>query len=161
MTERELDKTSQASDQPKPGSELKRLASLVGEWTTEWLVKDDDGQPLILHGTDIYEWMPGGFFLIHHTYVLMGDYDYGVMQVIGPFDASSKTYATRSFDSKGVESTTQARVSDEGIWTFEGEKQRARLVPSEGGQRMTYYWEQSSDGANWEPWMEMQLTRAT
>jgi hypothetical protein len=161
MTERETDKKAQTPDQPKPSSELKRLDALVGEWRTEWYVTSDDGKPLTLHGVDTYEWMPGEFFLVHHTYVRMGNYDYNVMQVIGNYDTSSQTYSTHSFDSKGVEMSMHARVNDDNSWMFEGEKQRTRLVLSDDGQSMTYHWEQLNDGSDWQPWMEMQLTKET
>jgi hypothetical protein len=90
----------------------------------------------------------------------MGGYDYNIMQVIGNYDASSQTYTSRSFDSKGTEVAMHARVSDDGVWMFEGDTQRARLVLSDGGQSMAYNWEQSNDGSNWQPWMKMHYTKA-
>ncbi len=66
----------------------------------------------------------------------------------------------RSFDNQGNFGVMQASVSDDGIWTFTGELQRATLTVSDDGNSMTAHWEQRSDGSKWRPWMDMTFTKA-
>jgi hypothetical protein len=105
--------------------------------------------------------MPGEFFLVHHVYVDMGGYDYNVMEVIGAYDASSRIYSARSFDSKGIEVVRQVQSSDDTTWTFTSDTQRARLAVSDNSRTITSTWEQSDDGSNWHPWMDMKLTKVS
>lgn len=149
---------TQASQQPKtPAPELKRLDALVGLWRSEG---ETLGSPSIkIHGTDAYEWLPGGFFLIHRVDVHMGDDKVDALEVIGPYEADSRSYPMRSFDNAGSFSTMQASVSDEGVWTFAGDTMRTTLTIADDGQTMKAHWEQSSDGTHWQPWMNMRFTR--
>jgi hypothetical protein len=50
---------------PAPGPETRRLGALVGRWRSEGHVVEDP--PVPIRGTDVYEWVPGGFFLVHHV----------------------------------------------------------------------------------------------
>lgn len=145
--------------QAKPSPELKRLDVLVGKWKTEGQTKDSS--PIKVIGTDTYEWLPGGFFLIHHVDVRMGDESVNVSEIIGGYDVTNQTYPMRSFDSQGNFITMHASVNNAGVWTFRGESERATLVVSDDGNSMTAHWEQTSDGANWQPWMDMKFSRVT
>lgn len=49
---------------------------------------------------DTYEWLPGGFFLIHRVDGRMGEAEVTAIEIIG-FDASIQAYLTRSFDNQG------------------------------------------------------------
>ncbi len=67
------DNNTQASSQPpKPGPEHKRLDALVGKWKSDGRTIAGGDEPVIkISGTDAYEWLPGGFFLLHHVDVRM------------------------------------------------------------------------------------------
>jgi hypothetical protein len=63
--------TYQQSGTPSaPGPELQRLDALVGRWRSHGHIIGDPAVPIT--GTAIYEWLPGGFFLVHHVDVLIG-----------------------------------------------------------------------------------------
>jgi hypothetical protein len=66
---------SEASDTPRPGGgpgpETRRLGALVGRWRSEGHVVGEP--PVPIEGTDIYEWLPGEFFLVHHVDVVDAD----------------------------------------------------------------------------------------
>jgi hypothetical protein len=148
----------QQPEQPKtPAPEMKRLDALVGLWRSEGQTKDTPSINLV--GTDEYEWLPGGFFLIHRVDVQMGDEKIDSIEIIGGYDANSHTIPMHSYDNAGNVTTMQARVNDDGVWTFAGESARATLTIGADGRTMSAHWEQSSDGKNWQPWMDMTFTR--
>jgi hypothetical protein len=140
-----------------PASELKLLDVLVGKWVTEMRMIGSPTFSII--GTDIYEWQAGGFFMLHHVDVRMDDEAYTVIEIIGGYDAATKSYPMRSFDSRGEASTMQASIDAKGVWTFAGEKIRATLTVSADRSSMTAQWEQLTDGENWQHWMDMRFTK--
>lgn len=111
-----------------------------------------------IEGVDTYEWLPGGFFLMHKIDARVGDEEIKGIEIIG-YDASSQTYPTRSFDNKGNTGAYQASVRD-GVWTFRGEAERFTGSFSDGGDTLTGAWERSSDGSKWLPWMHVILTKS-
>jgi hypothetical protein len=62
--------SGEASSTPTPDPETQRLGALVGRWRSRGHVVADPPVPIV--GTDIYELLPGGFFLIHHVDVVVG-----------------------------------------------------------------------------------------
>ena len=54
-----------------PGREHERLWSIAGEWATDGHVVGDP--PVPVKGSDIYEVLPGGYFVVHHVDVTVGD----------------------------------------------------------------------------------------
>src|SRR5687768_2411792 len=100
-----------------PDSALKRLNMFVGKWNTEGQIKESSFGPAAkLIGMDTYEWLAGGFFLIHHVNVRMGDQKNEAIEMIG-YDASSNTYPMHSYNSQGNTTAMKANVADN-IWTF-------------------------------------------
>jgi hypothetical protein len=153
-----------AAEQPStPGPEIKRLDVLVGTWRTQGQTVASPTDPSIeIDGTDSYEWLGGGFFLVHRVDVRMGKEKVEAIEIIGSYDASTQTYPMRSFDNQGNFVTMRASVSEDGIWTFAGESERATLTIGDDGDTMTAKWERSEDdGSNWWPWMDMKFTKAS
>jgi hypothetical protein len=50
---------------PTPSPQVRRLGALVGRWRSEGHIVGDPPAPIT--GTDTYEWLAGGFFLVHHV----------------------------------------------------------------------------------------------
>jgi Protein of unknown function (DUF1579) len=146
---------------PTPRPESQPLDVLVGTWITEGeVLAGSSGPATRITGTDTYEWLPGGFFLVHHVDVHVGDEKVDAIEIIGGYDASTRTYPMRSFDSQGNFVTMQARVSAPGVWTFTGASERSTLVVGGDGTTMAARWERADDGgSSWMPWMEMRFTR--
>lgn len=160
LTERKPDATtSSTASASKPGPEHKRLDAFVGTWNTQGRTNASPSAPAAaILGVDTYEWLDGGFFLVHRVDVRMGAKQIKGLELIG-YDASNKTYRTHAFDSQGNYSTYRATVHD-GVWTFMGETERATVVLSDAGDTITVTWERSVDGLSWLPWMDMTLTKA-
>ena len=52
---------------PKPGPEHKLLEIFIGKWMNEGATVAAPGEPPVrITTSDVYEWMPGGFFVLHN-----------------------------------------------------------------------------------------------
>src|SRR5215207_1243666 len=170
-----MSETSDAAYAPRatPGPETQRLGALVGRWRSEGHVVGDPAIPIT--GTDTYELLAGGFFLVHHVDVVVGDQDVKAIEIIGEYDQATEAFTARAFDNEGNVTVMHARVDRDGVWTFTGGADvapvaqpdaatsggavRSTLTVSRDATSMTAKWERSDDGANWQPWMDMTFTR--
>nr|BFE37765.1 hypothetical protein GCM10010200_100160 [Actinomadura rugatobispora] len=143
-----------------PRSANKPLDVLVGRWRSQGQTVTTTGEPSVrIVGSDTYEWLAGGFFLIHRVDVRMNDEVVEVIEMIGPYDPATGTYPMRSFDNQGNFITMHATVDDHGVWTFTGDSERATLMIAENGTTMSAKWERTDDGSTWQHWMDMAFTR--
>lgn len=157
--------TTQAPQQPpKPDPELKLLDFLVGTWNLEGEIEAGPTGPAgTVTSVDTFEWLEGGFFLVHRwetTFSAAGQdtVDKGY-EFIG-YDAPSKKYRTHFFNSFGP--------YDEAGSTYEGDFVDDSLILT-GPARITY--KPNVDGtitneadlpggnSTWIPWMHAKMTR--
>jgi hypothetical protein len=110
--------TPQLDSTPTPSSEIQRLGALVGRWRSEGHIVGE--VPVPITGTDIYEWLPGGFFLVHHVDVVVGTQQVQALEVIGEYDPATDSFTGRAYDNLGNVTIMHARVDDDGVWTFPG-----------------------------------------
>ncbi len=159
MIQQTIDIKLQSQGQPiAPSAELQRLELLVGKWNTEGETHASADAPAVkVTGVDIYEWMTGKFFLVHRADGHMGNEELNVLEFIG-YDASSQMYTCHSFDHRGNSDLFQANLRDH-TWTIEGKSSRFTGIFANTGNTLTGQWEQSSDGVNWLPWMDIKLTK--
>jgi Protein of unknown function (DUF1579) len=101
-----------------PGPEIQRLGALVGQWRSEGHIVGE--VPVPITGTDIYEWLPGGFFLVHHVDVVIGEQTVQAIEVIGEYDPATGSFTVRSYDNQGNVTIMRASVDERGVWTFTG-----------------------------------------
>ncbi|MBC7827663.1 MAG: DUF1579 family protein [Chitinophagaceae bacterium] len=134
------------------------LNVFAGRWNTEGKTRARDSSTAMkIKGTDTYEWLEGGYFLVHYVDVKVGAEILKAIEIIG-YDAEGNNYPTHSFDSQGNSGTYQASVHD-GIWTFRGKSERATIVIGQDGDKMTAHWEQLTNSQDWVPWMDIELTK--
>lgn len=125
-------------------------------------------------GTDIYEVLPGGYFLLHHVDVTVGEQPVRAIEIIGEPDAAGGGYVARSFDSEGNAELMRVTIDEDGVFHFTGGAQvaqaaqptdaataqvRSTLTIAEDRDSMSALWERSEDGTNWQPWMDISFTR--
>jgi hypothetical protein len=140
--------------------EMKPLNFFVGKWRTEGEIVPDGSDPArLIRGIDTYEWVSGGFFLLHRVEVMMGNERTDVIEIIGGYDLSSNAYPMRSFDNQGNFVTMKGYFEKPDVFKIQGEGMRSELVVSKSGDTMTARWEQSTDGIAWKPWITMTLTK--
>ena len=158
---------------PAPSPELRRLGALVGRWRSEGHIVGDPAVPIT--GTDVYEWLAGGFFLVHHVDVVIGDQQVRALELIGSYDPATDAFTARAYDNLGNITIMRTRVDGQGVWRFSGGGDvaavarpaaadaggavRSTLTISPDRAGMTARWERSDDGASWQPWMDMTFTR--
>jgi hypothetical protein len=168
---------SEAGDTPKPGGvpgpETWRLGALVGRWRSEGHAVGEP--PVPIEGTDVDEWLPGGFFLVHHVDVVVGDQKVQAIEIIGEHDPATDSFTGRAYDNLGNVTIMHARVDDDGVWTLTGAGDvaaaarpssadaggavRSMLTVSPDTRTMAARCERSDDGSAWQPWMQMLFTR--
>ena len=139
--------------------ELELLNFLIGKWNSVGTIQTDNSEPPVkIKGTDIYEWVLGGFHILHKVDVMMGNERTEVIEIIG-YDNSDKTYTLRSFDNYGTFTTMLAEIDSNGQMNISGENMRSTLTVSKSGHQMTAVWEKTEDKKKWLPWIEMNFTK--
>jgi hypothetical protein len=151
----------------------RRLDTIAGRWQTSGHVIGEPEIPVV--GTDTYEVLPGGHFLVHHVDVTVGEHPVRAIEIIGEPDAVSGGFLARSFDSDGNAELMRVTIDDDGVFHFTGGAEvaaaaqlteaptarvRSTLTIAEDGQSMTALWERSEDGTTWQRWMDISFTRS-
>lgn len=141
-------------DQGAGDSRLEALEPFIGEWNLEprfsFPVPDE------VTGRMVFEWMPGGRFLVQRWVVSHPEAPDGIA-VIGP-DDSGGAYLQHYFDSRGVARVYKMGFTG-GLWTLL--RNAADFSPlefsqrysgrfSDDGNRIDGTWEICHDGETWE-----------
>ncbi len=138
---------------------LEALHFLIGSWeTTGEIQPEAENKGTIIRGTDIYELVLGGHFILHQADVIMDNKRVTVIEMIGEYDPIDESWQMRSFDNQGLYSLMKASLKEDYL-QITGNNMRARLSKSEDAAVMFANWEKSEDGETWEPWMELKFTR--
>ncbi len=146
-------------EQPNPGPEHKLLDVFIGKWINEGqTVASGEEPPVKILTSDIYEWVPGGFFIIHSAYGRIGNVDVGGTEIIG-CDAESKKYRSYFFDSLGNVTVDDLTVQGGNTWIWQGKNTRTTVTFTDNGKTQIARHERSDDGTNWVPSMDVTLTK--
>ena len=140
------------------GVEYMNLNRFAGRWNTAGRIFQTEDTPEIkISGTDTYEWLPGNFFLLHTTDVLLGDERNYTLEIIG-FDPSLDQYTMQYYDNYGDTGFMVAAVEGN-TWTFVGGTLRFKGGFNNDNLQFSGVWEQSSDGVEWKEFMEILLIK--
>jgi hypothetical protein len=149
-----------------------RLWAIAGDWATSGHVVEDP--PVPVSGSDVYEVLPGGYFLVHHVDVTVGAQEVRAIEIIGERASQADTYLARSYDNQGNTEVMALTIDDNGVFHFSGGPEiapaaqpvnaptarvRSTLTIGPDGNSMTALWERSQDGTTWDRWMDMTFTR--
>lgn len=154
--------------QPSPGHQ--RLAAFLGTWTTEGRqLEGPIGPAAPITAIDTYEWLEGGFFMIHRFEGKVGDGSASCIEIIG-HDPEAGTYPVYTFYNDGMKNEWTYRVEGR-TWTLDGQwpdpnggdapmPVRCTLVLSEAGDTMDGTWASSpDDGQSWQTFWEVHSRR--
>lgn len=148
--------SNQQNISPVPGAEHKLLDIVIGKWITIGeTVANADAPVVPITASDVYEWTPGGFFILHSAFSIIGNMGGGGIEMIG-YDAKSKKYFTNFYDSQG-NATHQELTINKRVWMWTGEKVRCKGIFSDNGKTLTAHHEMTDDGVKWVPSMEVVL----
>jgi Protein of unknown function (DUF1579) len=159
MGENQEGNTRSDAEGPRfPTAAHAQLNVFAGKWKTEGQTRESTSSPAVsIRGTDTYEWLEGGYFLVHHVDVHLGAEFTKVIEIIG-YDAEHNNYTTAAYDSQGNSGNYTATLKN-GVWKFDGESERATAIFNEDGNEIKIHWEQLTEEKNWMPWMDVKLTR--
>lgn len=151
-------KTVQFQQQAPRNAELERLNFFIGKWMNEgYTVESAEAPSLKITTSDVYEWLPGRFFVLHTAYGRIGNMDVGGMEVLG-YDAATRKFFSRFYDSAG--NIHEADLTADGDrWTWQGETTGCTAVFSENGKVQTAHHVRLDENGNWIPSMEVVLTK--
>jgi hypothetical protein len=143
---------------PTPGPEHARLEVFIGKWINEGATVPEGDEPAAkIMTSDVYEWIPGRFAVLHTAYGRLGDMDVGGVEIIA-YDSESGKYTSHFFDSQG-HVTLDELLFDDGKWVWNGERIRTTSTFSGDGKVQRSLHEQSEDGTNWRLAMDVTLRR--
>jgi hypothetical protein len=135
-----------------------QLGRFAGKWNTEGQVLPSANKAGIeVKGTDTYEWLPGGFFLLHRVDVKIGEEEVQTLEVIG-FDETANNYTMQHYDNKGNSGLMTASVMDN-LWIFKGESLLFKGSFSEDDNVFSGVWEQLNSEKIWVPYMNIRLVK--
>lgn len=124
----------------------------------QFVTVEQPGIPSVsILASDVYEWLPGRFFVLHSAYGRIGDFSVGAIEMLW-YDPAAGHYRSQLFDHQGnvVDSTL---MLEGGVWTWMREGARAFATFNDDGNLQTAHHERSDDGVTWEPSMEVTLTK--
>ena len=156
-----------ASPRPSPTDGHKQLRMFVGEWNVAGRQLDSQvGHAAEIAGTERFEWLEGGFFLVHHFDTRVGGVPALCIEVTG-FDPATGAYSTHTFYNNGQQAQWRM-VERDGIWTLTGEwpmpdgpaQVRCTIEFGDEGNSRTGIRESSVDGSRWVRFWEVKSTRA-
>jgi hypothetical protein len=140
--------------------ELERLEVFISRWITEGETTASTEAPSMqIVASDVYQWAPGGHFVIHPAYGCIGEVGVGGLEVIG-FDSATGRYRTHFFDSQG-NITTETLSYQDGAWIWQGTHARCTGAFTEEGKVLTARHERSDDGIHWVPSMTVKLRKVS
>ena len=139
---------------PKRTSPHERLQIFIGTWHAEGTSYAAGQTKQSPRGTmekwvsdETFEWLPGQFFLLQRWDAMTGTNPFQGIAIIQWDDAH---YMSRSYENHGFVRDYITRV-DGDIWTFTGDRERARVEFSEGGDAQKIAWEWRPPGEAWLP----------
>jgi hypothetical protein len=145
------DRTAPARD-----SRHEALAVLIGNWINEGHTIETNQIPSVpILTSDVYEWAPGGFFVVHSAFGKIGDTSVGGVEIIG---VDGEAYLSTFYDSFGNVHRSRLDIESDLLrWT--GDRTRCTVTLSDGGMTQVARHESSADGVNWTASMNVTLRK--
>lgn len=133
-----------------------RLNALNGLWNTKGKIW---GSKETVFGTDSYEWVAGGSYLMHRVDVTIGKEKMEAVEIIESEEDGDFICPMYSFDNNHQFETMQLTFERDNVFKITGDSIRAILTIEPGEKHMEAFWERLEDGGKWKPWMEMKFDK--
>jgi hypothetical protein len=132
------------------------LGVLIGKWINQGQTVETAGIPSIaILTSDVYEWAPGGFFIVHSAFGKIGEASVGGVEIIG---VDGDAYSSTFYDGFGnVHRSRLETEGDELRWT--GDRTRCTVTMTDGGLTQVARHESSADGVSWAASMDVTLRK--
>lgn len=135
-------------------SNFKRL---IGTWVTSGQVFTEKGI-MELKGTDSYEWILDGNFILHKADVTMGNEKSETFEMVileTPIDKAQMKY----FNSKGESGTMQSELKDN-AFNIQGNGIKFNGTINNENTEIVGKWYLRSESKGWERFIELKLKKA-
>lgn len=133
------------------------LDVLIGRWINEGRTVAAGGVPSVpILTSDVYEWAPGGFFVVHSAHGRIGGASVGGVEVIG---VDGDAYASTFYDSFGNVHTSRVEI-DGDVIRWIGERTRCTVMLTDAGTTQVAHHESSPDGRTWTASMDVTLRKS-
>jgi hypothetical protein len=140
------------------GDEYDRLEVLIGNLINVGKTEPvGDEPPFDITTSDVYEWLPGKYWILHTAYGRLGNMDVGGVEMIG-YDRETGKYVSNFYDSRG--NFSQHEIIMEGnTMTWKGKITACTSVFTEEGKVQTAHHVRLDENGKWIPSMEVVLTK--
>ena len=119
---------------------------------------NEDGTPgLTITTSDVYDWAPGGFFIVHMAFGRGGEHSGGAVEIIG-YDDTTGRYTSHLYDSQG-NVVVSSLVADGSTWAYQGDTTRSTVEFSDDDHVQTVLHERTDDGSSYKPSMRVTLVK--
>ena len=143
---------------PEPGPEIRLLEVFIGKWINQGDTIAAPGAPSVeITTSDVYEWMPGGFFILHTAYGRIGTMDVGGTEILG-YDPAARKHFSRFFDSRGNIHETEL-IAKGNTWTWKGKTTGCTAVFTDNNKVQTAHHVRLDENGKWVPSMEVVLIK--
>lgn len=144
----------------KPTAKHRALGVFGGKWITQGTIRaTHDAASAEMRAIDRYEWLPGGFFMLHKVDALIAGTVSQSIEVIG-YDVARGCYSTHSYDDQGTSEEFTARLEGR-EWSIDGENFQFSGAFNADGSVLAGTWDQRNDTKQWIPWMDIELRKVT
>ncbi|MDT7587683.1 MAG: hypothetical protein QOE32_5233 [Pseudonocardiales bacterium] len=132
------------------------LAVLIGNWINEGhTIETEDIPSVPILTSDVYEWAPGGFFVVHSAFGKIGGTSVGGVEIIG---VDGEAYRSTFYDSFG--NLHQSRLEIEGdLLRWIGDRTRCTVTLTDNGMTQVAHHESSADGVSWAASLDVTLRK--
>jgi Protein of unknown function (DUF1579) len=138
-------------------AEHRRLDAFAGTWRArgesfggpDQNPDDPRAHHAVWTSEETYEWLPGGFFMLHRWDAQVGKQGFKGTEIIG-YDEAAGGFFTRMFDNAGNHPEYAASVNGN-VWSFSEPSTRATITISGDGNRMELKWEWRQGEGEWLP----------
>ena len=151
-----MEKTDQAA--PVRDGRHQALAVLIGNWINEGAtVATADIPTAAIRTSDVYAWVPGGFFVVHTAFGKIGDTSVGGVSIIG---VDGEAYDDTFYDSFGNAHRSRLEIDgDVHRWIGVDGRARCTVTMADGGMTQVAHHESSADGVTWTASMDVALRK--
>jgi hypothetical protein len=132
------------------------LAVLIGKWINEGHTIAAGETPSVpILTSDVYEWAPGGFFVVHSAFGKIGETSVGGVEIIGVY---ADAYRSTFYDSFGNVYLSRLEI-DGDVLNWIGDRTRCTVTMTGDGMIQVARHEASTDGVNWTASMDVTLRK--
>lgn len=131
---------------------------LIGKWKTEGRIwSTDENYELAITGTDTYELILGGFFILHKADVLMGNENSQTFEIIG-LDETNNQATFEYYNNQGSLGKMLGTLKNNEL-KINGKELRFQGQLNDSEKEINGTWEKLDNQKNWIKFIEMKLTK--